>query len=214
MVELASKDGFELTFVALSGSDHYEDVFKYQSLNPTGASITGDSITSDITRPSILHTTGPYGLANYPPVTLPDCTSWRMVLPAKSNMTKTTECMCSPKHSCAVCRKLKTLTSGIHTPMSDFMARVLLRCHEANGVTWVCQHATGGTITYLPSGRAYPDDPTRATISSLKIRQTLGRKLRRETLEELLKNTAMNSGLLLNIVKYKELNSEAIMAKF
>jgi hypothetical protein len=202
MVEIAQKDGYQLEFVALGGSDHYEDVLKSQRLTSTGASMSGDSITSDITRPSILHIAAPEGLANYPPVTLPGCTAWRMILPVKGHM-EMGECIISGV-TCVVCRKLKAITPESYFYNVGFLADVLARCHESSGVTWTCQRATDGTITYLPSGRQYPDDPRRATISSSKIRQTLSTGLIKRSLQKRLNGMAMNTDLLPTLVGVNE----------
>jgi hypothetical protein len=203
MVQVAKDDGFELSFTALSGSDHYENIVERGSMDAVDWD-TGDCVTSDITRPPILWQ-GP----GKPPKELPGCSPWREILALRSTRKKD-DCACGcggQGVECETSRRIEkfcqdhpALKGGHGASASEQIIHgFLVRCHEENGPTWTCRSESGGLVTFLPSGRVYPVDERRETISSSAIRK-LFKKCPKDRLHGELKKVAMNPDLLLEML--------------
>jgi hypothetical protein len=83
MTKLAKNDGYRLEFTGLDGSDHWDLDTGHYGLRWG----TGSSITTDITRPSVLTCDG----QDMPP-RLEGCGEWKKILPGKKTSGKGVDC--------------------------------------------------------------------------------------------------------------------------
>jgi hypothetical protein len=68
-----------------------------------------------------------------------------------------------------------------------------------DGATYVCHRYFGGTVTFIPSGRAYPINAQRAEISSSKVREIMATALPSQLYQKL-EGLVVNRALLVQIL--------------
>jgi hypothetical protein len=185
----AKWEGYDVTFVSVSGSDHYGEVLADARLGLEGIDRgSGDMITSDISRPSaLLENVDTEGLTSQ----LPGCGPWRKTSPGG----RTAHDLCRPCYrfqQLALNRPLGG-TELESTALREFATDVLRRCHQGDGVVWMCTREQGGNVCFLPSGRQYPADGQKEISSSI-IRKMLVDK------EEGVLSLAMNAERLLKML--------------
>lgn len=174
LISMADVEGYKLSFVSLSGSDHWLSTFDYPNLGFGHVDhANGDLITSDITRPSILMGIDTTKI----PRQLPRCEPWRKVLPARGDAVKEE----AEQTSCWPCLKFQMFAldrcsdGEPHTDplMRHLASNILHRCHEGHGIIWTCTRRSGGKVWFVPSGRNDSVDEMRPTVSSSVIRKLL-----------------------------------------
>jgi hypothetical protein len=200
MTDEAKKDGFQLSFTALSGSDHWEACTEADSISWVHQG-TGDLVTSDITRPSSLFV----GL-DCPPKRLHSCGSWRLVS-TPSSRKGSFGCGCgNVNRECLTSRRIReycgghaALEGGLHvrSRQDDVLHKILVRCHTREGLVWVCHRERGGTITFFSSGRDIEGDGKRDEVSSSAVRKILGGGGSQDEMIGKLAKVVLNPGLLL-----------------
>ena len=203
LIEEAKKDGFQVSFVVLAGSDKFERE-KVES-KPFWISGWGEIITSDITRASSLFN-GP----KRPPRRLPGCRSWRLIsTPTSRKGDFSYECG-GASHECRISLRIQEYCGGhaalegeahVRSRQDNLLHEILVRCHEGVGPTWVCHKKTGGTVTFLGSGRDTEGDEKREEVSSSAIRKILGEGGSKAEMIEKLEKVMLNPELLLQYLK-------------
>jgi hypothetical protein len=195
MSRLAKIDGFRLTFTTVRGSDHTT-----LDEEPNWSGGTGSLITSDITRPSELIKQGdgvPYPVAG--------CSKWRKILPYRSVQKPEDEDACWPCWPCSKLSKVYPQFRGMRASMEclpDDLQDILQRCHPARNIIWLASRPVGGIFWFFPSGRQYPIDNRRPSVSSTIVRKLLSEyNGDHEALYEALRPLVFNPGLLITMMR-------------
>ena len=203
LIEEAKKDGFQVSFVVLAGSDKFER--EKVETKPSWLIGWGEIITSDITRPSSLFK-GPM----HPPRRLPGCRSWRLISTPTSRKGDFS-CECGgANHECRISLRIQEYCGGhaalegephVRSRQDSLLHEILVRCHEGVGATWVCHKKSGGTVTFLGSGRDIEGNEKREEVSSSAIRKILSGGGNREEMSTKLEKVMMNPELLLHYLE-------------
>lgn len=185
ITSLAAKDGSELSFVSLTGSDHTEKCVKYGSIDAMRWE-TKDSIMADLTHPSSLWD-GPKLKR------MRGCEDWRKILPAKGvGPPSGWKCM----GGCKICEKAQQVWPLLKLEeLSGLAADVLERCHQGFGLIYTWRRKSGGTLTFMPSSMT----TLRNEFSSTAAREILA-CVPHEFLYENLVGLVINPALLLQIL--------------
>jgi len=199
LIEEARKDGFQVSFVVLAGSDKFER--EGVATKSSWLSRWGEIITSDTTRPSIWFK-GP----ERPPTRAPGCRSWRLISTPTSRKGDFS-CECGgANHECRISLRIQEYCGGhaalkgephVRSRQDSLLHEILVRCHEGVGATWVCHKKSGGTVTFLGSGRDTESDEKREEVSSSAIRKILGGGGNREEMLTKLEKVMLNPELLI-----------------
>ncbi|CAO2649922.1 Nn.00g012140.m01.CDS01 [Neocucurbitaria sp. VM-36] len=200
--ELGRRDGFELSFTALMGSDH----IGYLETGSEGWG-TGSVISSDITRPVYFMADGTGRPAT---VSGSGWNEWRAILQPKRKSLGPDEPHCR-NQPCWACWKLfQVYPECFNGDFEDGPNRlagdatgILRRCHDGKGTIWMTSRRYKGQFQYkwfLLSGRQYPTNESRLDISSTGIRKILGTTSDDEVYDKL-KDIALNPGELVTMFR-------------
>ena len=140
LIEEAKKDGFQVSFVVLAGSDKFER--EEVETKPSWLLGWGEIITSDITRPSSL-----FKSSKRPPRRLPGCRSWRLISTPTSRKGDFS-CECGgANHECRLSIRIQDYCGGhatlegephVRSRQDSLLHEILVRCHKGVGPRWVC----------------------------------------------------------------------------
>ncbi|KAF2014010.1 hypothetical protein BU24DRAFT_483890 [Aaosphaeria arxii CBS 175.79] len=205
----AKADGFDISFVALKGSD-------WGSRNGYQGWEYGDGsmITSDFTRPACCLDAGSYGR----PIQLPGLGRWEeeRPQPEKARDIEAPSFCWRDKQWCWAFRSVFPEVAGVVSlqeleqilSFDSSLYHLLLHCHLSPGHTWRCTNydKDGHWLRLIPSGRRYPTDDRFCSASSTAIRRNLNAYMKSPkdndslAMHLNLKSTvrAMNVGLLMH----------------
>jgi hypothetical protein len=191
MKTIARMDGFSLSFTTMKGSDHID-----LAEEPSWSGGTGSRITSDITRASKLIAKDddkPHPVIGYK--------QWRKILPARSVQRPDGVNACWPCWPCWKLSKIYPQFKGMHANtgyLPDDLHDILQRCHQGRGILWSASHPAGGILWFLPSGRRYPADERRPSVSSTMVRKLVANyDGDHDALHESLRQLVFNPGRLI-----------------